>query len=288
MSFSAATDPQWDNRSLFPALARMKRLRRAAAGRDQIRGASPRVAEQAAVASGVWDLVAGALRDRHQAVADSFRILREIPEVPGLEQRRAAVRADAQWLMARGAEHLRGWSDFGPLNLAADELEVQERAGTAARIAAITADRRAFAFAQARNEAVFACAVRVSGGRRVDLEFDRPFTGRTLADWWWVDDPGRNPIIGDLDVAADGLTATWIVTGQTRRLGPEPQLLTGPDRIRISCLPRVFQGRPWKPPVGFPAPPPSPAMIETIGPDGQLVVRWRIPPDLDGLDSDDA
>ncbi|WP_033337916.1 hypothetical protein [Catenuloplanes japonicus] len=284
ITLSAATDPGWDNKRLFPALYRFKHLRNATAGRDQMRRVDAAVVDQVARASGLHHLVRAALVDRHRAVAEAFRALRELPELPSLPVRRAGAVQHARRTLQRGAAHEMAWRDFPTLAAANADGRRRDDLKATALIDSVRYDRRAFAYAQARGEATVARPVAVSpDGRRVELEFAVPLAPRGGAGWWWLDDRGPAPIAGDLEVAADGRAGQLTVRQQMRRLAADPQILVGQGAIRLTCLTPPFEGRPWSPRSDIPNRPANPGVIipGAVQPDGsEGPGRWATPIDF--------
>ncbi len=104
-------------------------------------------------------------------------------------------------------------------------------------------DPRAFAYAEATGEALYARATSVSAdGRSVRLHLERPLDPRTETGWRWLDDVHSQPITGDLELIGP-TRAIWTVTAQMVRLGQNPALLTVPDRLRLTSRSGSFPGR---------------------------------------------
>ena len=274
LALSAAADPEWDNRTLLPALSAFKRLRNVAARGSQLRRADPAVCGAAARASGLTAHVTAQLEMRHAAISQVFAIMRAHPPLLALDDRRqrAAYRVNLQ--LRRGTRHDRTWRDFPRLLNAARDADNNQQLTAIALIEAARGDRRVFALAQARGEAANARVLRVSpDGRSVDLELDRPLTPRSDSGWWWLDDTHSAPVTGNLTVHP-GTTpprATLSVTAQMRRLAATPTTLTAQQSIRLVTLERPFDGRAWWPTLAdAAAPPPAP---------------WSAPIDFAALDT---
>jgi hypothetical protein len=262
LALSAAADPEWDNRTLVPALTAFKRLRNAAARGNQLRRADPAVCEAAARASGVTAHVTAQLNMRHAAISQAFEIMRAHPPLPALDNRRQRADYRVNLQLRRGARHDRTWRDFPRLLNAARDADNDQQLTVQAVTEAARGDRRVFALAQARGEAAVARVLGVSpDGRIVDLELDRPLTPRGDGGWWWLDDTHTEPVTGSLAVhsGATPTRATLTVTAQMRRLAASPAILTAQPQIRLVTLERPFEGRPWWPtPADAAAPQPAP------------------------------
>ena len=262
LALSAAADPEWDNRTIVPALTAFKRLRNAAARGNQLRRADPAVCEAAAQASGLTSHVTAQLKMRHAAISQAFEIMRAHPPLPALDGRRQRAAYRVNLHLQRGARHDRTWRDFPRMLNAARDADNNQQLIAGALIEAARGDRRVFALVQARGEAAIARVLRVSpDGRSVDLELDRPLTPRSDSGWWWLDDTHSEPVTGNLAVhpGTAPTRATLTVTVQMRRLAATPTILTAQPRIRLVTLERPFDGRAWWPtPADAVAPPPAP------------------------------
>ncbi len=234
----------------MPALTAFKRLRNAAARGNQLRRVDPAVVETASHVSGVTAHVTAQLEIRHAATSQAFQIVRAQPALPRLDVRRQRADYRVNLALQRGARHDRAWRDFPTLLNSARDAEDNQKLNVSALIDAARGDRRVFALAQARGEAVTARVLAVSAnGRTVELELDRPLVPRSNSGWWWLDDTHTEPVTGELYVQS-GVTparATLTVTAQMNRLRDSPAILTGQPRIRLVCLERPFSGRPWWP-----------------------------------------
>lgn len=251
VTVSAAADPEWDNRHLFPSLTSFKRIRNRASRGNQLARVDAALIERAARASGLEAIVTTQLHMRHRAVAEAIRLLRQLPELPHLHDRRARADWRIRELLQRALAHDRAWADFPSLTSAAIDAEGNSQLAAAAMLEAVRGDARVFALAQARGEAAVAHVVSVSpDGRRVELQMTNPLVPRTPTDWWWLDDLHDDPIIGTLEIQPTeplGTHAVLTVTAQMRRLAAMPRLLMGPAAIRLTSATRPFDGRRWWP-----------------------------------------
>ncbi|MCU1449404.1 MAG: hypothetical protein JWP02_1574 [Acidimicrobiales bacterium] len=255
ISLSAATDPVWDNRHLIGALSYYKRLRAQLAGRDPLARVSPSVTDRAGHISGLDALVTDQLLQRHTMVAAAHTFLAQTPPLPGLDDRRDRANGYQERItgsLSRAVAQERAWPDFPPMQSAARADEANNRLRAEAGIEAVRYDRRAYAFAQARGEALTTQVISVSAdGRTVELLLDENPTLRRNSKWWWLDDTHTEAVVGDITVGAPvpgvGMPATLHVRRQMQRIARTPQLLTAPPTIRLVTIETPFSGERWWP-----------------------------------------
>jgi hypothetical protein len=270
VTVSAAADPEWDNRHLFPALTSFKRLRNRASRGNQLARVDADLCARSARASGLEGIVTAQLHIRHRAVAEAFRLLRLLPELPDLAERRARADRRVRAHLQRGLSHERAWADFPSLMTAAIDADNDADLSSSALIEAVRGDPRVFALMQARGEAAEAQVVSLSpDGRQVELRMVHPLVPRS-SEWWWLDDTHSEPVTGALEILPNqplGTHATLTVTKQMRRLAATPTLVTAPATIRLTSASRPFGGRRWWPGrnVRDAAPQPWPDVIDFAG-----------------------
>lgn len=247
-SVSAWATPEFDNRQLMAVLAAFKRARAKAAGSNPAARIDRRMVTAAADACGLTGCVTDALRSRHATVAAAFRILRELAPLPSLPARATRARWRVNQQLSRGRAHDQRWRDFPALATADRAARDDANLVADAVIEAVREDAVGWAYATSTGQAARARVLAVgSAGTVVQLQLDAPLLPRSIEDWWWLDDTHPSPAIGRLVVhpatAAGMVRATWEISAQMRRLARDGL----PRRVRLCCLDRPFDGRPWRP-----------------------------------------